>query len=472
MAMDFLKKHGFDLADEVQKINFGSNHKAETPQIKQEDLESAQALKTIVGVRLPQRPYLWDIHIKDRKIASIDSHDFNSPISRNDEQVLEARGCLIAPSLCHAHIHLDKCFLLQDPKFSDLQIVDGDFKEAMSMTSSAKARFTRTDLLRRGRQLIVESVQAGVTAIRAFCEVDGIVGMKCLDAGLELKKEFRNMCDIQICAFAQLPAFSGDDDGVEVRRLMEEAATRPDVEVVGSTPYVEESEEKELQNLEWIVDLALNNGKMLDLHLDYHLDENKRPLIWDVSRVLKVKDWSSEGNKQITLGHCTRLTHFTAEEWSKVREDFADLPVSFVGLPTSDLFMMRTEHRYRGTLHVPELIQKHNLNAAIAVNNVGNAFTPQGNCDPLSIASLGVGSYSAGTKADTDLLFDCVSCRAKAAIGLDGRASLDLKKGDVADLVIFQKSYTKMRTRRSIAEVVYDPPPARITIKDGVIVAS
>jgi hypothetical protein len=68
-------------------------------------------------------------------------------------------------------------------------------------------------------------------------------------------------------------------------------------------------------------------------------------------------------------------------------------------------FMMRTDDRYRGTLHIPEMIEKYGLQAAVAVNNVGNAFTPQGNCDPLSVASLGVGLYSRGTLSDMDLLF-------------------------------------------------------------------
>jgi cytosine/adenosine deaminase-related metal-dependent hydrolase len=468
MALDFLKKHGFDLAEEVHKINFGAQKQ---PQALQDEPTDPKALRTISGVRLPERPYLWNIFIKQGKISAITPHDFNSPLVINDPHVLEARGCLIAPSLCHAHIHLDKCFLLQDPKFSDLQIVNGDFDEAMKLTSAAKQRFSRADLLRRGRQMIVESIQAGVTTMRAFCEVDGVVGTKCLDAGLELKKEFVRRCDVQICAFAQLPLFSVHAEGVEVRRLMQDAARREGVDVLGSTPYVEDSEEKEVRNLEWIVDLAVRNGKMLDLHLDYHLDEKKRPLIWDVVRVLKETHWQQQNNRQVTLGHCTRLTHLTDEEWVKVKEDCQDIPLSFVGLPTSDLFMMRTEQRYRGTLPIPELIQKHNVNAAIAVNNVGNAFTPQGNCDPLSIASLGIGLYSAGTKDDTNLLFDCVSCRAKASIGVEKSAGRDLREGDAADFVIFEKSYTKMRTRKSIAEAVYDPPGARITIKNGVIVS-
>jgi hypothetical protein len=67
--------------------------------------------------------------------------------------------------------------------------------------------------------------------------------------------------------------------------------------------------------------------------------------------------------------------------------------------------MMRTEENVRGTLPVVEMIEKYGLEASIAVNNVGNAFTPYGNCDPLSIASLGVGLYQSGTKKGAETLY-------------------------------------------------------------------
>ena len=61
---------------------------------------------------------------------------------------IDARGCVIAPSLCHAHVHLDKCFLLNDPKYADLEIENGDFAEALDLTSKAKNRFEEEDLIR------------------------------------------------------------------------------------------------------------------------------------------------------------------------------------------------------------------------------------------------------------------------------------------------------------------------------------
>ncbi|KAH7083368.1 cytosine deaminase protein-like protein [Paraphoma chrysanthemicola] len=427
---------------------------------------SQDALKSIVGVRIPNKSSseLWDVMIDEGLIASINAHD--SKIDTSASDVLDGASRLIAPSLCHAHIHLDKCFLLQDPKYSDLQIQSGDFKEAMEMTGEAKSRFDEEDLLRRGRLLVEESIRFGVTAMRAFVEVDGVVQLKCLDAGLKLKNEYRERCEIQLCAFAQLPLFSGQDDGAEVRKLMTAAAAEESVEVLGSTPYVEDGESKSKENVRWIAQLALSHKKHLDLHLDYFLEEEKQPLVWDVLSIVKELKWPRTGYLKITLGHCTRLTRFGHDEWQHLRQDVGDLPVSFVGLPTSDLFMMRTPEGLRGTLPVLELIQQHDLNAAISINNVGNAFTPHGNCDPLSLASLAVGLYQAGTIKDAETIYETVSCRAKTVIGCTA-TSLSPEPGQPADFLLFDSSTSGWRCRKSIAEVVYDAGTSRQTVFRG-----
>lgn len=366
---------------------------------------TSTSLRKIVGVRVPDQANSkqWDITIEDGKIASIDAH--NGTVDVQAPGILAGNNRLVAPSLCHAHVHLDKCFLLQDPKFGDLQIENGDFNEAMKMTGEAKSRFNEEDLLRRGGRLIEESIQHGVTAMRAFVEVDEVVRLKCLHAGLKLRNQFKGRCEVQICAFAQLPLFSGDDDGAEVRRLMAVVAQEESVEVLGSTPYVEDDDLKSKENVRWIIQLALQHDKHLDLHLDYFLEEDQQPLIWDVIKLLNELTWPKSGGKLVTLGHCTRLTRFRNDDWQRLRKEIAELPISFVGLPTSDLFMMRTAEGLRGTLPVPELIKQHGFNAAISINNVGNAFTPQGNCDPLSLAQMGVGVYQAGTKKDAELLY-------------------------------------------------------------------
>ncbi|KAF2757808.1 cytosine deaminase protein-like protein [Pseudovirgaria hyperparasitica] len=437
------------------------------------DVTKAAPVHKILGVRLPQRSVsrFWDITISNGLIYSIEPHTAESLATRDCPGVLDASGRLLAPSLCHAHIHLDKCFLLQDSKYADLEIISGDFSEAMRLTGQAKARFREDDLLRRGRQLIEESISFGVTSMRAFVEVDGQVNFRCLHAGLQLKSEFVERCSIQICAFAQLPLFSGEDGGEEIRVLMIEAAQTEGVDVVGSTPYVETEVSKCKQNMRWISSLAIANDKMLDLHMDYHLDDQKEPMIWSALQTIKERGWNERGGKGICMGHCTRFTLFESDEWERLRDECRSLPVSFVGLPTSDLFIIRPAPGARGTLPITALIRDFDLNAAIAVNNVGNAFTPHGSCDPLAVACLGVGVYHAVTKADAELLYECVSIRAKTLIGEEQTASgsLELSVGDPADFVIFDRDDHGWRNRKSIAEAVYDAGNSRQTIRRGKI---
>ncbi|KAH8730953.1 cytosine deaminase protein-like protein [Phaeosphaeriaceae sp. PMI808] len=422
-------------------------------QDRDDDQGTTTELRKIAPVRIPGKPpsELWDINIEDKRISSIVTH--NSSLNMHSLHVLDGSNRLIAPSLCHAHIHIDKCFLLQNPKFSDLQIESGDFEEAMDITAKAKSRFDKDDLLRRGGQLIKESIEHGVTA------------------GLKLKLEYKDRCDIQICAFAQLPLFSGSDQGAKTRSLMAVAAADENVEVLGSTPYVEENEGKSRENARWIASLALAQGKHLDLHLDYFLEADKQPFIWDVLILLREVGWPQSGSKQVTLGHCTRLTRFEKKDWLHLKQEIGDLPVSFVGLPTSDLFMMRTPENMRGTLPVVEMIKQYSLNGAISVNNVGNAFTPQGNCDPLSVAQLAVGLYHAGTKQDAELLYETVSSRAKAVIGREP-TYLNLALGQLADFVLFDKLESGWRCRKNISQVVRDSGSVRQTIYHGRLTTS
>lgn len=427
----------------------------------------------------------YDIHIGDSKIKNIVSQSAG-PSSYTTRKVLDASNCLIAPSLCHAHIHLDKCFLLSDPEFADLEITKGDFDEAMEITSKAKVRFQRNNLVKRGRWLIAESIATGVTHMRAFVEVDYIVRMKCLDAAIELKKQFAAACEIQICAFAQEPICSGTQ-GAANRELMEAAVFNEHVSVLGTTPYVESDEENVKKNIDWATTMAADRGVHLDFHLDYNLDGSRNTCADLVAKQLESmtlyqRNRPSSKKLTVVLSHCTRLTLHSEPDWQALSQRVQNLELYFVGLPTSDLYMMGKPHnhegggeRVRGTLQIPQMIQKYGIQGAIAINNVGNAFTPYGSCDPLSIASMGVGLYHAGTKQDARLLYECVSNRAIESIGDTSRP---FTIGESADFVLFDLGgsesglLSSQRGRKTLQEVLYDPPKERKTIFRGNLITT
>lgn len=428
-------------------------------------------LTSLRRVRLPGSSATWNIDIQfpagatRGTIASI-----TQDASTHDAETQSPP--LVLPALTHPHIHLDKAFLHSTPEYAHLHPTTGSFQEALTNTTKAKQSFTRDDLQKRGEWLLAESVSYGVTAMRAFVEVDHTVGMKCLDVAANLKTQWNDSCQMQIVCFAQDPIFS-TEHGQENLNLIEAALERyPQIDVIGTTPYVESSDDAAKRNIDWAIDRALQLDKHLDFHLDYHLDMEKLPLVWYVLARLKQRAWTSTStNKRVMLGHCTLMTLFKDEEWEEVSRIIHenDLPISFVGLPTSDLYMASEPHfatypySPRGTLHMPEMINKYNLDAVLGVNNVGNAFTPWGCVDPLFLACLGVGLYQRGTQADAELLYECVSTRARASIGLSPSGQpLAVRVGDCADLLLFHERDLPRcgipRPRGTVAEVVWSPP--------------
>ena len=70
------------------------------------------------------------------------------------------------------------------------------------MTKLAKAGFRADleDLYNRGARIIRESVQYGVTSMRAHVEVDTSVEFACLEAAQRLQRDYRTQCDVQIAS--------------------------------------------------------------------------------------------------------------------------------------------------------------------------------------------------------------------------------------------------------------------------------
>src|ERR1700761_8764542 len=122
----------------------------------------------------------------------------------------------------------------------------------MQVTNQAKASFKPEDLYQRGYKLIRDSLECGVTSMRAHVEIDTTVQLSCLHVGLKLSNVFRDICDIQVAgkfsrhlnsnlnlygtAFAQEPLFDApntSEPGMNYTLLVQAAETEG-VQVVGS----------------------------------------------------------------------------------------------------------------------------------------------------------------------------------------------------------------------------------------------
>ncbi|KAH9904601.1 amidohydrolase [Xylariomycetidae sp. FL2044] len=432
----------------------------------------------------------WDITVQDGSISHM----------QPSESTHDATSRLLLPPLCHPHVHLDKPYILtcncpkspSRPDYTDLAPESGSFTEALANTSTAKERYTEPDLYLRGSQLLATSYQQGVTSLRAFVELDHVTGTLPLTTAIRLKADFSHLLHVQICAFAQDPLFStqhADANRSVLVFALEDYASS--IDALGTTPYVERSREGALRNIDWAITTAIEKGLHLDFHLDYNTTDPSasRPLTHSVIEKLKARRWreSADPSRTIALGHCTQLSLLRDTDWQELAREIisSQLPIHFVGLPTSDLFMMgrpgetpglgsSTHSRPRATLQVPSLIQDLGLSACVGVNNVGNAFTPYGTGDPLELASWGVGIYQSGTVDQARILYGCVSWRARAAIGLGPpgeeprtligglvRGMLLIENPSVMDLPGTRESSrlsVPARRRTGWKDIVWDPP--------------
>ncbi|ORY67056.1 amidohydrolase [Pseudomassariella vexata] len=451
---------------------------------------SRSATTSINNVILPCRDSntRWDIEVAHGSVKTIQPCADNGPKSNIVP--------ILLPALCHPHIHLDKPYILTcnhtptpaHPDYFDLAPSSGSFSEALLNTSRAKNRYTAEDLYLRGCQLLATSYTQGVTSVRAFVELDHVTGSLALTTAIQLKREFSHIIEVQICAFAQDPIFStmyGERNrSIITSALVEHGAW---IGALGTTPYVEASREASEKNVEWAIATALEYVLHLDFHLDYNLESwsYSTPLTFSVIELLQKHHWpTGPAAPTVMLGHCTQLTTLPKSDLSRLSVTILStkLPVHFVGLPTSDLFMMGRPSddqesspysRPRGTLQIPSMIKDLEFSACLGVNNVGNAFTPYGTGDPLQLACFGVGVYQAGTPEDAKTLYSCVSWLARRAIGLRAQQDGDIAVGDEWQpmLRIENKPYITVegkggqpdliipaRQRLDFKDVVWDPP--------------
>lgn len=207
--------------------------------------------------------------------------------------------------------------------------------------------------------------------------------------------------------------------------------------MVGSAPYVEPTTEHAKRNIKLVFEASMNSGKLshhIDFHLDYNLNPAAEPLIHEV--IAQAKTYCASGENPdvagaagaqgrqaigspahvtehnsfrpcITIGHATRLQLFSPTEWRALGAAINDLPITFVGLPQSDMYIQGRAHQNdplgppRSTLRVPFIEKEYGIKVAMAVNNVDNAFTPQGTLDPLSsLVSFGVAIFQVVTPRD------------------------------------------------------------------------
>jgi cytosine/creatinine deaminase len=403
----------------------------------------------IRDVRLTSRGDRVDVLIERGVIAAVVGA--GSTLSAGfDGDVVDGDGRVLIPAFVEPHLHLDKALLGPPADGTDLQ-------GAIRATARAKAAFTARDVTARAERLLAAAVAAGTTSVRAQTEVDPGIGLLGVEAVLGLAEGLQDVVRVGVAVFPQ--------EGLLARpgtaELMREALAMDPTMVVGGCPYAEGSVEDARLHVDAVLDIAVAEGRLADLHLDLAADETDPRYALAAYVAEGVQRRGLEG--RVTIGHATSLVALPSDRRARILAALAEARVGVVLLPATDLFL--TGHAsLQGSGVVPPLRALWNAGVPVALssNNVRNAFTPTGTADPLDAALLLGRVAGCSSRRDFARLLDMATVGGAAL--LDPAGVHGVRPGAAADLVLLDST--------DPSTIVLDQPDRALVLKAGVPVAS
>ncbi len=394
------------------------------------------------GARVGAEGPLVDLAVRGGRFASVEPSGQPPP---EGAEAVDLGGRVVLPAFVESHIHLDKAFLEERrPNLS------GTLQDAIAITLDLKRSVTKEDIRQRSERALRLLLRHGTTWVRAQVEVDPIVGLKGMEAALELREAWRGRADLQLVVFPQ----EGIEQQPGTRELMREAM-RMGGDLVGGVPYNDLDAER---HLDIVFEMAAEFGCGVDLHLDFSDNPGDRRIESVARRTL-----ASGLQGRVAAGHLTSLGSMSDGAAARVIEAIVEAGITVMPLPATDLFLCGrgpVPPRFRGLTRVKDLLRA-GANVAIASNNIRNAFTPSGNGDLLEIGLLLACAAHMSGSADRGAIPRLFTENAARALGISDRYGLG--PGRAADFVVLDTE--------NYADVIIDQPEKRYVVKGGSIVA-
>jgi cytosine/creatinine deaminase len=378
------------------------------------------------------RPEPSDLLVSDGRIAALGPE--SSAAAAADADVVDAAGRLVLPGLVDAHCHLDKT-LWGMPWVSHLA---GDaLSERIRHDRERRAALGVPDVGRISDLLSTMSAY-GTTAVRTHTDVDPDVGLRGVEAVVDVTERMRARVDVQQVAFPQhgLLTSPGTADLLE-------AATGFGVEVVGGIDPAGIDGDP-VRHLDVVFDLADRLGLMVDIHLH----DPGTLGAWELDLVI-------ERTRALDLAGRVAISHaYAFAELDRARQERTAGAMAEAGVA------LVTAAVYSFPVPPVRLMAEAGVTLACGHDGIRDLWGPYGTGDMLD-RSMHL-AYRSTFRRDDDIE---LALRA-ATIGgarLLGRPDPGWHIGAPGDLVIVDAG--------SAAQAVVERPRDRLVVKAGQVVA-
>ncbi len=352
----------------------------------------------IRNARLPgSSGELKDIGFSKGRVAAVE------PKLVADSPSYDAQGCLCCGGLCETHIHLDKSRIVDrcTPEVSRAE------PNHMKRVQAAKPTFTVEDIYTRAKASLENCIKHGATRIRTHAEIDLPVGTKCIEALVQLKKEYAWAVDLEICAFAQEGLSNAPEADKALVQALETGAT-----AIGGAPNYDVDHPAQINR---VFELA----RHYNIDIDMHIDSGHDPASLDLHLVAELTEKYGYGGR-VAMGHVTKVSALPVDKQKEIARKLAGAGVAVTALPATDLFVLARHVEY----NVPRCVTDLNLfadlgcNCSISTNNILNPFTPLGDGSLIRMTNLHANVLQVGQKERLAELFAMISERSARLLNL------------------------------------------------------
>ena len=325
-------------------------------------MANGNGIRRFSGVGLAGRAGRYDLAVRGDRIADI------APSHADG-------GGFVTPLLADVHVHLDKTYTIGRIGAASPGKVECLF-DAIALMERDRANWTAPDIRARAGKALEAAWRAGVGVMRSHVDWTTPQMPEAWPVLLELREEWKGRIDLELAALVHgdLVPEAGAGIAAHVKR---------DGGVFGAFFYRN-------AGLAAKVDTMFALAESHELMLDFHVDEGLEPEADGFSLIIDAAARRRMGGR-VLCGHACSLSLRPEAELQRILAAGAEAGVALVALPTTNLYLQDRSAgrspRLRGLAPLKEA-RAAGMTVMLASDNVGDAFYPYGDYDPLSVLRL------------------------------------------------------------------------------------
>ncbi|MEH8321354.1 cytosine permease [Klebsiella pneumoniae] len=224
-------------------------------------------------------------------------------------------------------------------------------------------------------------IVAGAWCAIVYQQAD-IVEVLILQGLLAVKQEAADLIDLQIVAFPQ----EGIESYPNGRELMTRAIEMG-ADVVGGIPHYENTRDKGVSSVMFLMDLAQRYGRLVDVHCD-EIDDPQSRFLEVLAEEARVRGMGA----QVTASHTCAMGSYDNAYCSKLFRLLKASGINFISCPTESIHLQGRFDSWpkrRGVTRVAEL-DRAGINVCFAQDSIQDPWYPLGNGNILRILDAGL----------------------------------------------------------------------------------